>query len=379
MIAEYPAWNIRKKIVGLFIAAMCMLNIAGCGNTAALEDDGEEIFIISERESSASSKATLSESTTPSASTGKVSNPDIGVWYPYWDYDTATSEMEMIGNKLNTVCFFAAYFDSKNKPFIPENTQSTYNELNKAKLLSGKTTYLTFVNDKLLDKGSSLKDTKLLYELIGDDSKASAHAKEIISLCKKLGCQGIEIDYEAIKKDKQLWGLFNSFVIILSEYAEAEKMLLRIVFEPSAPISDYSWPSYAEYVMMCYNLYGYGTTEGPKANIEWIKTLAEKMNAMSGTVNMAFATGGFDFSSNGTVKQINYVDAMTLLQTGASQVTRDVASAAVYFTYTDESGISHEVWYADQETLKTWISTASNCGIDRITIWRLGGNISKNP
>ncbi len=383
------------------------LNIAGCGDSSAVEDS-EEVFVIQEKGGHTSDEETSKsdaqnesseekdESThnaddlddessvkeegidsEGSDSVVKDMDPDVGVWYPYWDYDTATQEMELIGDELDTVCFFAAYFDSGNKAFIPEDTMTTYEALNKDGKLDGKNTYLTFVNDKLLEEGSSLKDTDLLYELFGDEQKASSHADEVISLTRSLGCEGIEIDYEAIKADNTLWGLFNDFVGILTKKAKAQDIPVRIVFEPSAPISDFSWPSYAEYVMMCYNLYGYGTDPGPKADIDFIKDLCDTMNTLPGNVNMAFSSGGFDFADDGNITQIDYREAVSLLESAGAIADRGEASGALFFNYTDDAGVSHEVWYADQETLKIWINTAEDCGINRISIWRLGGNIAE--
>ncbi len=365
---------------------MMLCNIMACGNTSS-DSVSDEVKIITEKGAAGLNKNSAANSTNQSSgivfnntnngsSEEKVYDPDIGAWYPYWDYDTADEEMEIIGDDLNTLCFFAAYYDVNSKPFIPEDTRKTKDALIRSGALEGKKTYLTFVNDKLLEKGSSLKDTELLYELFSDSSNASQHAEEILKMCKNFGCDGIEIDYEAIKKDYTLWGYFNHFIVILSEKAKAEEMPLRVVFEPSAPLDAYQWPEYPEYVMMCYNLYGYGTEPGPKADIEWLKELSERMKGLPGNINMALATGGFDFSSNGSVSQIDYADAVSLLAKYRSNSNRDISSAAINFTYTDEAGITHEVWYADQDTINAWIDTVKNCGIPRVSIWRLGGNIA---
>ena len=52
---------------------------------------------------------------------------------------------------------------------------------------------------------------------------------------------------------------------------------------------------------------------------------------------------------------------------------RDAASYAKHFTYED-AGHSYELWYADKETLKAWIKAAADGGIERVSLWRLGGN-----
>jgi len=351
--------NSNKVCVLLSVMILCFGIICGCGDTANTIDgtdakgDSEDAYLDD----------TVKES------------GNVTVWYPYWDNDTADEELEELGDDLDTICFFAAYFDKHSKLFVPDNITDKIGEFKKSGYLKGKTTFLTIVNDKLLEEGSSLKDTELLYEILGNSSLAEKHADNVIKLAKKSGLGGIEIDYEAIKKDNELWAHFNEFIKVLSEKASEEKIGLRVIFEPSAPIDSYEWPDYPEYVMMCYNLKGYGTEPGPKADVEFIKGLCEKMSVLNGKINMAFATGGFDFADDGTVKQINYSGAVELCDEYLGNIQRDEGSAAVYFEYTDESDSNHQVWYADQDTLKTWIETARNTGCEKISIWRLGGNL----
>ncbi len=44
------------------------------------------------------------------------------------------------------------------------------------------------------------------------------------------------------------------------------------------------------------------------------------------------------------------------------------------FKYTDEDGIEHEVWYADKNTLNSWMQVIKEKGYG-ISLWRLGGNV----
>lgn len=44
----------------------------------------------------------------------------------------------------------------------------------------------------------------------------------------------------------------------------------------------------------------------------------------------------------------------------------------VYFTYLDDSGISHEVWYADQVTLEKWVNYVPRRNYHDVVLWRAG-------
>jgi spore germination protein YaaH len=351
----------NKKAYAVLSAAILSFGLfCGCGDTT---DNKKDIAMGNETEYAAHDGQNGEEA------------KDASVWYPYWDNDTADEELAAIGDDLGTICFFAAYFDEHSKMFIPDNITDKIEQFDKSGYLKGKTTFLTIVNDKLLDEGSSLKDTELLYEILGSSNLAEKHADNVIKLAKKSGLGGVEIDYEAIKKDTELWGHFNEFIKVLSEKASKEGLLLRVIFEPSAPIDSFEWPEYPEYVMMCYNLKGYGTEPGPKADVTFIKDMYEKMTVLKGKTNLAFATGGFDFAEDGSVKQINYANAVSICEEYNGEIVRDPESGAVHFEYTDDIGEKHEVWYADQETLKVWISTAKEAGCEKFSIWRLGGNL----
>ena len=350
----------KKANAVLLAMVLCFGSLCGCGETA---NHGNSTDAGSEAE----------YATVITGGNGEEAK-DATVWYPYWDNDTADEELAAIGDHLGTICFFAAYFDKNSKMFIPDNITDKIEQFNKSGYLKGKTTFLTIVNDKLLEEGSSLKDTELLYEILGSSDLAEKHADNVIKLAKKSGLGGVEIDYEAIKKDTELWGHFNEFIKVLSEKASKENLLLRIVFEPSAPVDSYEWPDYPEYVMMCYNLKGYGTDPGPKADVAFIQDLYKKMSVLNGKINMAFATGGFDFAGDGSVKQVNYRNAVALCEEYQGTTERDPDSNAVHFEYTDDAHSKHEVWYADQDTLKTWINTAKEAGCEKFSIWRLGGN-----
>jgi len=354
-----------KKLIPVLLIGILLL-------TACKDEDQQDLDIHVIKDPISQTSSDKDDETVQDNVTSIEKN--TGVWITYWDLDTAYEELDLIGKDLDTLCYFAAYYDKDNEPFIPEGSAETIDKRKQDKTFGDTKNYLTFVNDKLTDTGSSLKDTKLLYDLLGNRDKAKAHAEKITDMTKAAGFDGIEIDYEAIKKDQELWAHFYDFVNELVEIAGKKGLKVRILFEPSAPIDKYDWPKDAEYVMMCYNLYGYGTNPGPKADLAFLKEMVKKMEVLSGEKNFALASGGFDFASDGSVDQIDTVSAKNLEKTGFDSHI-DENSGDHVFKYTDDEGMDHEVWYADQDTLKLWIKTIKESGYERITIWRLGGNI----
>ncbi|MCR5179469.1 MAG: glycosyl hydrolase [Lachnospiraceae bacterium] len=298
----------------------------------------------------------------------------FGVWIPYWNTETVSEEYDRMQDTIDTVCFFAAYFDKEKNLFVPEKTEQQIEQLRSQGKLDGKETYLTFVNDLLLEKGSSLKDTDLLYELLQDQGDARRHAERIVQMTAELGLDGVEIDYERIRDDRTLWGYFLSFESELYGLCRSQSLKLRIVLEPSTPDSGLEWPAGPEYVMMCYNLCGNGTKPGPKADPAFLKKLASKMDKLPGPANMAIATGAFDFVDGGDARQLNYCDVVDLIKLHGGNPVRDTGSGDMIYQYSDDAG-DHEVWYADSDTLNLWMDTIRSAGHHRISFWRLGGNL----
>lgn len=302
---------------------------------------------------------------------------NYSIWITYWDIKDLESEIESIQNSIDNICYFAAYFDQDKEPFIPSQTIESFKTMKDLYGHKGYGNYLTFVNDLILKDGtSSLKDVDLLYTLFETEESMNHHIEEILSMTISEGFDGIEIDYEAIKKDIELWELFIEFVNRLYQSANEKNILVRVLLEPNVPIDMITLPEGPEYVMMCYNLYGYGTKPGPKANKGFIEDLIKKMEGLPGEINFALATGGYDFYNNGKVNALTEKEAVELIKVYNKSTMRDKESQALFFHYIDHEGISHEVWYADQETIKYWTYIIQEAGDYGISIWRMGGNVT---
>lgn len=284
-----------------------------------------------------------------------------------------------IEKNIQNISYFAAYYNDKNQLIFPDETVKTFqyvrNEFKNNKWAS----YLTIVNDKMIKDGVFYhKDTALLYELFKSDKSIKKHADEIISLALSGGYEGIEIDYEAIKKDMELWRLYEKFCSYLYKKASEAGLHMRVVLEPNAPIEKLKLPEGPDYIMMCYNLHGPKTKPGPKADKEFIKNMVKKMSALPGHKGFALATGGFDWNENGEVKAVAQIQAKQLIKEYNSVVIRDGESYAITFSYKDEEEKKHEVWYADMITINYWMDIIAGYGDYGISIWRLGGNDYKD-
>ena len=290
-------------------------------------------------------------------------------WAVYWDDEDVMQKCASDIYDTDVVCIFEAYFDEGYGLVYNEKTVQLSEKMRDDSRFADRRFFLTVVNDVVGDDASEQKDTKVLYSVLQDPA---GHASDIVSLAKKNGYDGVEIDYEKIRNDMELWELFLAFEKELIRLCKENGLEVRIVLEPSTPVSELEFPEGAEYVVMCYNLFGYGTEPGPKADEEFLSNLVSDFEALPGDTGYALANGGFDWDlTEGTVTSLTDLDLGELIKE-CDDVERDPASSALHFSFERDSH-EHEVWGADAGTMDFWSRLiAKKTGRKvKISIWRL--------
>lgn len=301
----------------------------------------------------------------------EITNPNIAAWLVEWDLENGFKEIEK-SKELDIISAFSVNFNERQELLISDRIIDAVNELKKSR---DEEIYITIVNDVINDDGSStLKSSELVRNIVTNDIRRSNNINNILELAIKLDVSGIDLDYE--KVDQDIWDDYSTFIYDLNEALSNKGKKLRVVLEPKAPIEDVELPKNCEYIMMAYNLYGYHSGPGPKANKSFIKNLSKKMTDNLDYVRMAFSFGGFSWSENGDVISLSNNEVEDILKEKNIKVSRDDESFALYFDYVDESGVNNTVWYSDEVSIKEWIKVANECGINKIDFWKLGGNLN---
>ncbi|MGN1407401.1 hypothetical protein [Lactobacillus sp.] len=272
------------------------------------------------------------------------------VWTVYWGKnDNLTSLYQNSGN-LSGIGDFAAYYTSSGKIFLPRHAEDLVSQANASTSLKCPV-YLTVVNDTAKEQ----KSQALLEKILKDAATQTKAAKAIVSLAKKEGFSGVELDYENLGEARDLWQKYFAFEKILYSLCQKDKLKLRVLLEPKVP--KLAFPSGPTYVVMCYNLYGYGTKAGPKADYAFLDKTAKKFAYLK--PDYALADGGFAFGKN-----VTPLTPSQIQQEGS----RDAKSGALHYQKGGKT-----VWYADGQTLKRWadrLQKHSSYPI-KISLWRL--------
>ena len=307
---------------------------------------------------------------------GESGTPEQGAaWMVYWDGAGVLEEAQQLGDGLHAIVYFAAYFDDTDFLFVPSELDSLYDETEKLFGDAMPFRYLSVVNDREQASGSPLiKDTEILEMLFETPESIDLHVRDLISLAKDYGYDGLEIDYERIR-DQALWEDFSAFIHALVPQAAEAGLQLRVLFEPSAPLRKLTFPEGPEYVMMCYNLYGDHGGPGPKADPDFLADMVKSMQYLPGRKTFALATGGFEWVGGKNARAVTQLQALSLAEEFQAEPARDEKSGAMFFTYQDSLKRTHEVWFADDVTLQHWAQTIRDSGDYGVDIWRLGGNL----
>ena len=293
-------------------------------------------------------------------------------WLAYWDVDSALREVRELPDAFESLICFEAYFDKDGNWILPPESKQLLEEM---KALDAPV-YLSLVNDVQQEDGSFEQKSKdFLVHQLSTPAARSAHIVKIMQLIRSQGVKGLEIDYENIKKDMELWAVFAAFIDQLYQILSHNGISLRVVMECGAP--EYAeFPEGPIYSCMCYNLYGYHSGPGPKADIAFLRELGESWKAIPGEVHMAFATGGFLWEGKTVERAFTELEAEEWLNQQNVKPERDSASGALKAVVSGDK--KYTAWYADGETLEIWRDTLRSMGYTHFDLFRLGGNRSES-
>lgn len=291
-----------------------------------------------------------------------------GAWLTYWDAESALVEQAQFGDKLEELVCFEVFFDENGDWLIPEETRMMLSALRD----SGAAVYVSLVNDVQMADGMVVqKSADLLEQLLSDAAARSEHIIHILQLIRQLDVSGVELDYENMKSNTRLWELYAQFLGELYPVLEQNGIRLRAVMECQAPRYA-EFPAGTEYICMCYNLYGYHSGPGPKADLAFLEQLGESWKSIPGEVRMAFATGGFLWADGAVIRAMTEEEAAGFLALEGVAAERDAESGALTAAWQGEQ--DYAVWYADGETLSAWRDVLQSLGYRHFDLFRLGGN-----
>jgi spore germination protein YaaH len=211
------------------------------------------------------------------------------------------------------------------------------------------------------------------------------HIETLVDLVVDKGFDGLDLDWELVSPDDR--DRFSEFVEELAEALHAENRLLSIAVFPkeSEPgrwdtqkAADYERLGAAvdEFKVMTYSYSGGWSDPGPQMPLAWARRVLAfaKSVVPAEKVLMGIPFFGFDWHGDATTAA-HWTDADAKRREVDAELLRHAGSGEASFTYTDDDGVMHAVWFQDRKAvgIKVNLLTRKHPDLAGIAIWQMYG------
>jgi spore germination protein YaaH len=254
------------------------------------------------------------------------------------------------------------------------------------------TLVIPLINNHYADVGF---DAAPISRIIRDPALRAAHIAALVDEAVAHNYDGIDIDYESLNgladRDE-----FSLFIEELATALHAQSKLLSIAVHPKTYESgSWSGPQAQDwrrigaavdrFRVMTYAYHWTTSDPGPIAPLWWMEDVVDFAASVvpPNKVYVGLHFYGHDWSGAST-SSVSWETAQRLTDAhGVTPQWRDRESwrrpvAEPWFTYTDEAGQPHEVWYANGDSVAARLQLVREYGLGGIAVWRLGGEDPAN-
>lgn len=324
-------------------------------------------------------KTQLNESIPPTSSNRKA----LG-WIPFWDQERAFSSFQKNSAAFSHISLFWYLLRSdgsvKKYIYAVENKNIIkYAHSRNVKVLA----LVANLPDE--DEGGDW-DSSRVDKVIGNSTARKKHIAELVSLSKKHGFDGINIDYEAMKSYQK--ENFTLFIKELASTLHENGKILAVALHPknSEENPEYSngsqaqdWKELGKYAdqlhVMTYGENWNTSSAGPIASIPWVKSILIYAGKLIPKEKLfaGIPLYGYDWSNTPKANGLTYQEVQKLIRKHNPKVLFDKNSQSKHFGYRDNNGVSHTVWFEDKDTIQAKLRLIDNLGLSKTAFWRLGG------
>ena len=213
-----------------------------------------------------------------------------------------------------------------------------------------------------------------LARMLADPAARQARIAQIVGFIAANHFQGVTVDFEEIPESSQ-----KNLKAFLSELNDA--------FDPhgwgivlSVPFDDASWDykGYADIVdfelLMAYDEHWAGKDPGSIAGEDWFeRTLDKRMKVLDPDQTIiAIGSYGYDWSHGQNAETLTFQDAMDRAADAQADIAFDPDTQNPHFSYSEDDGSKHQVWFLDGVTAYNQIHAADDYKPYGYALWRLG-------
>lgn len=217
--------------------------------------------------------------------------------------------------------------------------------------------------------------------LVKSVSSETARRKLIASLLETVeanGFGGLTVDIEEVPAASQA----DLFIFVSELHRELQKR--NLILAQAVPFDNPEWNyrAYAgvtDYLMlMAYDQHWSTGGAGPIAGEDWFDSILKKrMGELSPAKTIVcFGNYGYNWPDDGgEAETVSFQDSLIAARDSLESpagIKFDLATKNPYFTYDEDDGTTHTVWFLDAVTAYNQIGEARSFNIAGLALWRLG-------
>jgi cellulose synthase/poly-beta-1,6-N-acetylglucosamine synthase-like glycosyltransferase/peptidoglycan/xylan/chitin deacetylase (PgdA/CDA1 family)/spore germination protein YaaH len=221
-------------------------------------------------------------------------------------------------------------------------------------------------------------NSDVLVKSVSTEEQRQKLIAALLDLVAKNNFGGLTVDIEEVPASAQT----NLYIFVSELHQELQKR--NLILAQAVPFDNDEWNYTAfagvtDYLMlMGYDQHWSTGEPGPVAGNDWFDSLLKKrMKELSPSKTIVcFGSYGYDWSDNGDeAETVSFEDALITAKESLDnpeQIKFDPVSKNPYFTYDEDDGSSHTVWFLDAVSAYGQINDAKSYNVAGLALWRMG-------
>jgi len=221
-------------------------------------------------------------------------------------------------------------------------------------------------------------NSDILVRSISNEVQRKKLINSLLDVVAKNGFGGLTVDIEEVPAASQT----NLFLFVSELHQELQSRGLILAQAVPFDNPDWNYTAFAkitDYLMlMGYDQHWSTGGAGPVAGVDWFDSILKKrMQELSPSKTIVCVGNyGYNWSDDGSeAETVSFQDSL-LAANESLDTPRDIkfdpVSKNPYYTYDEEDGTTHTVWFLDAVTAYDQIKSANDYNVAGIALWRLG-------
>ena len=222
-------------------------------------------------------------------------------------------------------------------------------------------------------------------EILNQPAARAAMIENLAALCREDGYQGIQVDFEDAPPSDR--APFTAFITALAEklHGQGDKVstivtakYYNVMTGRAAMYDDAALSAVADYLFVTdWGLHWTTSAPGSMDEWGWFKRVAEYTATLPNRAKFVLGMPmyGIDWPNGGGSGNpgtpLEYEDIVALQTVFGVLPEWDATALSPHFTYHDGSGVRHDVWFTNRQSIGARMQLAESLGL-KIGLWHLG-------